>query len=171
MRRSRVLALAMSAALLLAMASALSAQAAAPSAAYIVYRTDCGGDFSRAREWVSDGVLHIRGAVLHHVNYFLEGGTWVERGTNVTTANINTKLDGSGGAAWGTFKVRGSLVGDYDGHWTWGMSANGNAAAQGVGNDAGKHLKGELPGAAPPDLPTPPPPGCDGFGYELWSWH
>jgi hypothetical protein len=67
--------------------------------------------------------------------------------------------------------VRGSLVGDYDGHWTWGMSANGNAVAQGVGDDAGKHLKVELLGAAPPDLPTPPPPGCDGSGYELWSWH
>lgn len=168
MRRSRRLALAVCAALLLTSAMALSAQAARPSAAYTVYRADCGYDFSGAREWESDGVLHIRGIVAYHVNYFLIDGSWVQSGTNVTTANVNGKTVQH---AWGTFEVRDTIVGDYDGAWTWGNTPVGIATGQGVGDSAGWHLKTELLGERPAGVPDPPVTGCPEGGWELWSVH
>jgi hypothetical protein len=173
MRQSRILASAVSAALMLTMVFALSAQAARPSPYYIVYRADCGYDFSGAHQWVSGDVLHIRGLVAYHVNYFLDDvhGTWVRSGTNVTTASVNSSQAGTSSHAWGKFEVRDTLVGDFDGSWTWGNNGTGNAVGQGVGGSMGTHLHTELLGEAPAGLPAPPTTGCEGGGYEFWSVH
>jgi hypothetical protein len=178
MRRFRIAAAAVSVAMLLAMVPALGVQAAGPSPSYTVYRADCLYDFSSETYWEAGGTFHSRGVVGHHVNFFLVGGSWVAGGTNVTTAKVDGLLDGSAGTASGTFTVRGSPVGDYDGSWTWGMSAMGNASGQGVGGSAGKHLKVSHLPAAPAGLPVAPGNPCGygrppdfGFGYELWSVH
>lgn len=176
MRRSRVLALAASTALLLTTVSAVSVQAAQPSAPHTVLRAGCVEDFSNVTEWQSGAAYHLRGGVAHHVNFLLVDGAWVREGTNVTTAMLQT--NGTAGAASGTFEIRGSAFGDYDGSFTWGMSANGTATGQGVGDSAGRHLMVELLGTMPAGLPDPPADPCGygrppdfGFGYELWSVH
>lgn len=165
MRHSRRLASAVCAALLLATALAVSAQAVQPSAGYPVFRADCGVDLSNARIWESDGVLHIRGVVTYHTNYFLVDGEWEESGTNTVIANLN------GRNAWGTSEIRDTIVGDYDSSWTWGSNPVGSAAGHGVGDSAGMHIKIDLLGERPAGLPDPPDVAPCDSGWELWSVH
>jgi hypothetical protein len=160
------------AAVLLVLAIAAPAAAAKPWQSYTVFRAQCaqdvGPDF---RSWETPNTWHMRDFLGFHRNYFLVNGAWVEYGTNETVVMANGHADGA--TASGTFEIRGSLVGDFDGSWRWGMTPDGKATGQGVNASVGAHLKVDLLGAEPAGLPDPPPAPCPGVvdpdvGWEIW---
>ena len=71
----------------------------------------------------------------------------------------------------GTFVVRGSRAGDYNGLWAfnWGQGKDGIGVGLGVGSSNGKHVKIVFPAVEPVGLPDPPDAYCSNgdpaYGY------
>ena len=157
------------AAVLLVLAIAAPAAAAKPWQSYTVFRAQCGEGFGPDfRYWETPNGFHVRDYLGFHENYLLVGGSWVASGTNHTVVMINGKPDAA--TASGTFEIRGSIVGDFDGTWRWGMTPDGKATGQGVNASVGAHLKVDLLGAEPAGLPDPPSDLCPGAADLGSGW-
>jgi hypothetical protein len=160
MRRSKFIAAALVAAMMLTAAPVATAQAAPPArSTYTVFITICVGAFPEPQE--AGPTSHARGVWHAGNSFFLVGDQWVLSGTN----RINS------GMSAGTFAIRGSLLGDFDGHWeaNWGKDKIGHGVGQGVG--VSTHVKVDILLDDPVGLPDPPADGCGVapvLGYRYW---
>lgn len=172
MLRSRLVTGTVVAALLLATVPMATAQAAMPSrSTYTGFVPICGGTGPTAR--AAGPTWHLtEGYWYAGPEFVLVASQWVESGTfriNVDQSNWSD-YGPSGGVSSGTFEVRGSLPGDYDGTWAynWGRAKVGHGVGQGIGSSMGSRLQIDFP-PDPVGLPDPPV-GC-GFGgfYVIMS--
>jgi hypothetical protein len=160
MRRVKFWPWAVIAALLLTMVSTLSVQAAKPSPRHTVFFAVCSGvgpDF-----YGTGAAFHARDFGGSGYTYFPVDDGWVESGTQSTFVS---GMNGMFPIAWmesGTFQLRDSLVGDYDGTFTWKQPGDGQAVGQGVGSSKGLHLKETILWEVPAGLPAPPSDPCHG---------
>jgi hypothetical protein len=167
MRRSKLLMGAVVAALLLATVPMSTAQAAKPSpSTHTVFITVCDYAWAPVRE--TGPRSHEPGSWHSGNEYVLTESNWVLSGTFRVDFDKDNWGDWSpGGAGSGTFEVRDSLLGDYDGHWEWQWGRqDGHGVGQGVGSSAGGHVKIDFLGNDPLGLPDAPPDQCAANGYR-----
>jgi hypothetical protein len=168
MRRSRLVTGAVAAALLLAIVPTSTAQALQPvRSTYTVFVAIYDGVMPTERE--TGRTLHITEPYWYVGDAFvLVGNQWTPSGTVRTNIDQSNWSD-SGGVSSGTFVVRGSALGDYDGTWAWnwGRGKDGHGVGQGVGSSTGNHLKIEFPAVDPVGLPDPPEAGA--YYYMVMS--
>jgi hypothetical protein len=161
MRRIKLATWAVVAALLLATVPMSTAQAAQPSrSTYTVFMTVCAGTVSPERD--AGPTTHARGSWHTGNAFFLGQSGWVQSGT--FSVDIDIANGGpSSYAASGTFAVRGSLLGDYDGTWAWnfGQGGDGHGVGQGIWSSKGNHIKVDFLMNPLPDLGSPDV-WCDG---------
>ena len=163
MRRSPLVMGAVVAALLLTAVPASTVQASNPSrSTYTIYATICDGVGYTARQvgqvWYITEPYWYSGP-----EFFLVGDHWVPSGTFRTNINHSIWTDsGSLGVSSGTFLIRGSRAGDYNGlwAWNWAQGKDGIGVGQGVGSSRGTFVKIAFPAVEPAGLPDPPHAYC-----------
>jgi hypothetical protein len=167
-RRSRLVTGAVVAAFMLAAVAMATAQAASPSrSTYTVFMTICEGAASPERD--AGPTVHAPGSWHTGDDFFLVGGRWVPSGTFRVDVD-QASWGAAGGTSSGTFAMRGSLVGDYDGRWAWNwkQGQDGHGVGQGVASSKGDHVKVDFLILDPVGLPVPPDDGCGAapmYGY------